>query len=109
MRWLWIDIGPATEAPRANDEACSRELSARLESIGPDTSVPLHVLSSVSIDTRRALESALREFLALHDKISKESYGSLGYRLKNRPASGPNEPSGNRRRGKGGTGIPNRS
>src|ERR1035438_1924297 len=31
------------------------------------------------------------------------------YRPKKYPASGPNEPSGNRRRGKGGTGIPNRS
>ena len=31
------------------------------------------------------------------------------YRPKNRPSSGPTEPSGKRRRGRGGTGIPNRS
>ncbi len=50
-----------------------RELGARLHSIGPDTGVPLHVLSSAPIDLRRAMESALREFLALHDKLSSES------------------------------------
>jgi len=50
-----------------------RELGARLQSIGPDTGVPLHVLASVPIDARRALESVLREFLALQDKFSNEA------------------------------------
>lgn len=50
-----------------------RELGARLQSIGPDTGVPLHVLSSAPNDIRRAMESALREFLGLYDKLSSES------------------------------------
>ena len=50
-----------------------RELGARLQSTERDTAVPLHVLSSIPIDTRRALESALSEFLAVRDKLSNEA------------------------------------
>jgi very-short-patch-repair endonuclease len=86
---LWRDLGNDSEedfrkvlpelasiaAPGNFDHLVlkERELSARLQSIGPDASVPLHILSSFPIDARLALESALREFLALHDKLSNES------------------------------------
>ena len=88
---FWRDLGDDAEedfrkvlpelaaipAPGSFDQMVlrERELGARLQSIGPDTSVPLHVLSSAPIDTRRGVESALREFLALHDKLSNESEG----------------------------------
>ena len=72
---FWRDLGDDAEedfrkvlpelaaipAPGSFDQMVlkERELGARLQSFGPETSVPLHILSSAPIDTRRAMESAL--------------------------------------------------
>jgi very-short-patch-repair endonuclease len=86
---LWRDLGddPGEDFRRVLPELAAipnpvsfdqialkeRELSARMQSVGPETGTLLHVLSSAPIETRQALESALRDFLTLQDKLSSES------------------------------------
>jgi hypothetical protein len=50
-----------------------RELSARVQAACSESGALLHVLAATPVETREALESALRDYLSLHDKLSVES------------------------------------
>jgi hypothetical protein len=86
---LWRDLGedPVEDCRRVLPELAAipnpvsfdqialkeRELSARMQAAGSGSGALLQALVSAPIETRRALEAALRDYLTLQDKLSAES------------------------------------
>jgi very-short-patch-repair endonuclease len=86
---LWRELGdePSEESRRALPELATipspatfdqmalkeRELGTRMQAAGAESGALVHVLASVSIEMRRALESALRDYLILQDKLLSNS------------------------------------